>query len=121
MTATENEDGTHSLVTYDYTSLATEESTATGIALCSGCIRATDLGSKWTFTSLDDGTKTKVEAITAVDPKMYSWSTFFVNLLQKSDAYVTMSRLMKETRLHLGRGDDVQVANTFFRLFPLKT
>ena len=120
MTAIENDDGTHSTVTYEFNSLSEEESEATGIAVCTGCIRATDLASKWTFTSLDNG-MTKITAEAAVDPNMSNLSSFFINLLQKNWPHVSMHRLMKETRHHLGRDDDVQVANTFFRLFPLKT
>ena len=45
----------------------------------------------------------------------------FVNLLQKRWPQASLHGLMREARHHLGRDGDVQVANTFFRLFPLKT
>mmetsp|Transcript_32789 Transcript_32789/g.55774 ORF Transcript_32789/g.55774 Transcript_32789/m.55774 type:complete len:295 (+) Transcript_32789:134-1018(+) len=120
MTAVENSDGTHSAVTYDFVSLNDEESNNTNIELCNGCVRATNLGSKWTFTSLDDGTKTKIEVDVAVDPKTPSLSTFFINLFQKRWSYASVHGLMKEARHHLHRDKDVLVANTFFRVFPLK-
>ena len=120
MTASENSDGTHSSVTFEYTSLTDEESESTAIAVCIGCVRATNLGTKWIFTSLDDGKKTKIELETAVDPKVPKLSTFFVNLTQKKWPLVSIHGLMNEARHHLGRDKEVQVANTFFRLFPLK-
>lgn len=119
MEAIENDDGTHSHVTYDFTSLTDEESEAAGIEVCTGCVRAANLGSKWTFTTLDGGKKTKIEAEIAVDPKMSNLSSFFVNILQKQWAHASVHGLMRETRRHLGRDAEVQVANTFFRLFPL--
>ncbi|KAL7534391.1 hypothetical protein ACHAXR_005840 [Thalassiosira sp. AJA248-18] len=121
MTAVENSDGTHSAVTYDFASLTEEEMNSTGIGLCTGCTRATDLGSKWTFTALDGGKKTKIELDVAVDPNVPTLSPFFINLLQKRWPHVTVHGLMKEARHHLGRDGEVQVTNTFFRLFPLKT
>lgn len=119
MTAVENSDGTHSTVTYDFNSFTEAESNTTGIPLCTGCVRATNLGSKWTFTSLDNGEKTKIEVDVAVDPQMPKLSNFFVNLFQKRWPQVSLHGLMKEARSHLGRDGDVQVTNTFFRLFPL--
>ena len=121
MTATEKSDGIHSTVTFEYNSLTDEESESTGIAVCNGCVRATNLGTKWIFTSLDDGKKTKIELETAVDPKVPKLSTFFVNLTQKKWPLVSIHGLMNEARHHLGRDGEVQLANTFFRLFPLKT
>ena len=120
MTAVENSDGTHSTVTYDFNSLTDEESDTLGIDLCTGCVRATNLGSKWTFTSLDDGKNTKIEVEMAIDPNMPTLSSFFTNLLQKRSPQVSLHKLMNEARRHLGRDGEVQVANTFFRLFPLK-
>ena len=117
MTAVEKSDGTHSAVTYDFTSLPEEKA---DIPLCTGCVRATNLGSKWTFSALNKG-ETKIEVEMAVDPKMPKRSTFFVNLLQKRWPQASLHGLMREARHHLGRDGDVQVANTFFRLFPLKT
>lgn len=121
MTATENSDGTHSTVMFEIDSLDDESSESTGIALCDGCVRATNLGTKWMFSSLDDGKKTKIELEMAVDPKVTKLSAFFVNLTQKRWPLVSIRGLMKEARHHLGRDGEVQVANTFFRLFPLKT
>lgn len=121
MIATENTDGTHSTVTFEINSLDDELSESTGIAICDGCVRATNLGTKWIFSSLDDGKKTKIELEMAVDPKVPKLSAFFVNLTQKKWPLVSIRGLMKEARHHLGRDDEVQVANTFFRLFPLKT
>lgn len=117
MSATENADGTHSEVTYEFVSL--DDDDHTGIALCTGCVRAKDLGSTWTFTSLDGGKKTKIEADIAVDYNMPHLTTFFVNLFQKRWPVSTIHGLMKTARHHLGRDGDVQVANTFFKLFPL--
>lgn len=121
MTATENSDGTHSTVVFEYTSLTDDEINDAGIAVCDSCVRATNLGSKWIFTSLDDGTKTKIEAEMAVDPHMSNVSAFFVNMYLKKFPHVSIHRLMNEARHHLHRDGEVQVANTFFRLFPLKT
>jgi hypothetical protein len=120
MTATEKSDGTHSTVTFEYKSLTDEESEGAGITVCNECVRATNLGSKFTFTSLDDGKATKIDVQVAVDPKSHL-SAFFVNLSLKKRPLVCIRGLMKEARHHLGRDGDVQVANTFFRLFPLKT
>lgn len=120
MTAVENSDGTHSIVTYEFESLSDDRSNSTGIPLCTGCVRATNLGSKWTFTSLDGGEKTKVEVDVAVDPAMPRLSAFFINLIQKRWPYATLHGLMEEARRHLRRDGEVQVANTFFRVFPLK-
>jgi len=120
MRATENSDGTHSTVTFEYNSLTDEEIENTEIAVCNECVRATNLGTKWRFTSLDDGKSTKIDVEVAVDPKV-PLSAFFVNLSLKKWPIVSVRGLMKEARHHLGRDGEVPVANTFFRLFPLKT
>mmetsp|Transcript_22697 Transcript_22697/g.47435 ORF Transcript_22697/g.47435 Transcript_22697/m.47435 type:complete len:320 (-) Transcript_22697:436-1395(-) len=131
MTAIENRDGTHSKVTYEFTSLTPEEEldpTSQAPALCTGCTRGINLGSKWIFTALvdeDDGsrsttTTTRIEAEVAVDPKTPNLSTFFINNFQKSWPHVSVHGLMKVARHHLHRDGDVQVTNSFFRLFPLK-
>ena len=83
MTAVENSGGTHSLVIYDFSSLP-EENNSTGFGVCTGCVRATNLGSKWTFISLGDGKKTKIEAEIAIDPQMSNLSNFFINLYKRS-------------------------------------
>ena len=120
MTAIENPDGAHSSVTYDFISLTPTDEHATDIPLCSGCVRAINLGSRWTFTSLDDGRKTKIEMDMAVDPQSPNLSTFFINKFQKSWPHVSVHGLVKSARHHLHRDGDIQVTNTFFRLFPLK-
>lgn len=122
MTSIENRDGTHSAVTYEFTSLtpSEEESYSSTSKLCSGCTRGLNLGSKWIFTSIEDGKKTKVEAQIAVDPKTPNLSNFFINNFQKSWPHVSVHGLMKVARQHLHREGDIQVTNTFFRLFPLK-
>mmetsp|Transcript_15936 Transcript_15936/g.28812 ORF Transcript_15936/g.28812 Transcript_15936/m.28812 type:complete len:122 (-) Transcript_15936:229-594(-) len=120
MTAVENRDGTHSTVTYDFISLTEDESNSTGIALCTGCVRATNLGFKWTFTSLDGGKKTKIEVDVAGDPKTPTLSIFFINLFQKRWPYVSLRGLMKEAKHRLHRDGEVMVANTLFRIFPLE-
>lgn len=123
MTAIENRDGTHSSVTYDFTSLSPTEEQSTSsntTPLCTGCVRGINLGSRWKFTSLDDGKKTKIEADVAVDPKTPNLSNFFINNFQKAWPHVSVHGLMKVARHHLHRDGDVQVTNTFFRLFPLK-
>ncbi len=51
---------------------------------------------------------------------MPTLSTFLANVFQKRWPYATVQRLMREARRHAGRDGEVQVANAFFRVFPLK-
>lgn len=124
MTAVENDDGTDSSVTFEYISLTEDEANSTGIALCTGCVRAVSLGSKWQFTALDDegggGAKTRVELEVAADPNSPSLSPFIVNMLKKRWAYASMRGLVTASKLHLGREREVRVTNILSRMFPLK-
>jgi hypothetical protein len=117
MKALENANGSHSAVTYEFTSLA---NTSDFVLPCLGCVRATNFGSKWKFTALDeDEDKTKVEVEIAVDPKAPGLTTFFVNLLLKNWPHTTLHNLLKEARHHLHRDNEIQITNIFTRLFPL--
>ncbi|KAL7533393.1 hypothetical protein ACHAWF_004480 [Thalassiosira exigua] len=120
MTAVENKDGTHKNVMYSFASMSNDDRKGTTIpALCVGCVRAVNLGSSWTFTSLNEGKKTKIELDVAVDPKIPRVSAFLVNQFQKRWPQVSLHGLVREARRRLHREGEVQVANTFFRLFPL--
>ena len=116
MKALENEDGSHSVVTYEFTSLV---NTSDFVLPCLDCVRATNFGSKWSFTALGED-KTKVEVDVAVDPKAPSLTTFFVNIVLKNWPHTTLHNLLKEARHHLHRDNEIQITNVFTRLFPLK-
>ena len=119
MTAIENSDGTHSKVTIEFEPFKEEDYQLELFSnTCFDCIRATKLA-KWTFTSLDEKS-TKIELDVAADPAMPSFSSFFVNIYQKSWPHVTMHGLMNAARHHLHRDDEIQIANAMSKLFPLK-
>lgn len=94
MKALENANGSHSAVTYEFTSLT---NTSDFVLPCLGCVRATNFGSKWKFTALDED-KTKIEVDVAVDPKAPGLTTFFVNLLLKNWPHTTLHNLLLQVR-----------------------
>ena len=79
MTAIEH-DGKHAKVTYEFEPFDKNDDERNKFTTsCFNCVHGTKL-SKWTFTSLDDGKKTRIELEVATDPKITTFSSFFVNV-----------------------------------------
>lgn len=127
MTALENSEGKHIKVIYEFEPFDEEENEPIEemdneldvfSTTCFDCVRGKKL-SKWVFSSLDEKS-TKIELEVAVDPKMSSFTNFFVNNYQKSWPHITMHGLINAARRRLHRDDEIQVTNVISRLFPIK-
>lgn len=106
--AVENRAGTLSSVTVNFESIDNNEN----IPVCRGCVRGVNLGSRWTFTSIEGGERghyTKIEADVAVDPLTPNLSTFFINNFQKFWPHVSVRGLIKVARQNLKSNGDVPV------------
>ena len=86
--------------------------------VCNGCVRAHNLGSTWTFTSVEDGKKTKIDAEIVVDPHLKSLSAFFVNAFQKRWPHDTVHRLVNKVMADSNKHEDMlhQAAHTIHHL-----
>lgn len=117
LTTEEAPDGSgRTSVTAEYISYEEEDSK---YPLCHRCVRGENLGSKWKFTSLDEGSSTKVEVEIAVDPHIATLSPFFINSFQKRWPTATLHGLFGTVRHNLHRESDIPLRNVFHSLFPL--
>mmetsp|Transcript_34779 Transcript_34779/g.76112 ORF Transcript_34779/g.76112 Transcript_34779/m.76112 type:complete len:278 (-) Transcript_34779:6-839(-) len=116
LTTTEAKDGSgRTSVEASFISFADEKEE---FPVCDGCVRAHNLGSTWTFTAVDGGKKTKIEAAVAVDPHLKNLSQFFVNAFQMRWPRDTVHRLVNKLMADSGKHEGVihQAAHTMYHL-----